>query len=86
VPVSSSAAATRKTGGSCWSSARRLRSEVAPLYRSLQEDLAKVNGRYTNRDLAVVARYMTEALEALARHVEWLQTQPVRRTAGIRRA
>jgi hypothetical protein len=57
---------------------RRLRSEVAPLYRSLQEDLAKVNGRYTNRDLAVVARYMTEALEALARHVEWLQTQPVR--------
>lgn len=51
--------------------------EVAPLYRSLQEDLAKVNGRYTNRDLAVVARYMTEALEALARHVEWLQAQPV---------
>ncbi len=51
--------------------------EVAPLYRSLQEDLAKVNGRYTNRDLAVVARYMTEALEALARHVDWLQRQPV---------
>ena len=50
--------------------------EVAPLYRSLQEDLTKVNARYTNRDLAVVARYMTEALEALARHVEWLQTQP----------
>jgi DNA-binding MarR family transcriptional regulator len=50
--------------------------EVAPLYRSLQEDLVKVNGRYTNRDLAVVARYMTEANEALARHVEWLQTQP----------
>jgi DNA-binding MarR family transcriptional regulator len=50
--------------------------EVAPLYRSLQEDLTKVNARYTNHDLDVVARYMTEANEALARHVEWLQTQP----------
>ena len=50
--------------------------QVAPLYRSLQEDLMKVNARYTNRDLDVVARYMTEANEALARHVEWLQTQP----------
>ena len=57
-------------------SARRLLPEVAPLYRSLQEDLLKVNARYTNRELAVVVRYITDALEAVARHVEWLQTQP----------
>ena len=49
---------------------------IAPLYRALHEELMKVNARYSNRELDVVVRYLTEALEAGARHVAWLQTQP----------
>lgn len=51
-------------------------SHIAPLYRPIQEELAKVHEHYTNRELATVVRYLTEALEAGARHVAWLQTQP----------
>jgi DNA-binding MarR family transcriptional regulator len=51
-------------------------SDIAPLYQPIQKDLEKVHARYTNRELAIVVRYLTEALEAGARFTTWLQTQP----------
>jgi hypothetical protein len=51
-------------------------SHIAPLYQPIQEDLEKVHAHYTNRELAIVVRYLTEATEAGARFVAWLQTQP----------
>jgi DNA-binding MarR family transcriptional regulator len=51
-------------------------SHIAPLYQPIQQELAKVHEHFTNRELAIVVRYLTEALEAGARHVAWLQTQP----------
>ena len=49
---------------------------IEPLYHRVQQEFEKLNGRYSNRELEVVVRYLTEALEAGARHVAWLQTQP----------
>lgn len=51
-------------------------SHIAPLYQPIQKDLEKLHARYSNRELAIVVRYLTEALEAGARFVGWLQTQP----------
>jgi DNA-binding MarR family transcriptional regulator len=51
-------------------------SDIAPLYQPIQKELEKLHGRYSNRELAIVVRYLTEALEAGARFVTWLQTQP----------
>jgi len=51
-------------------------SHIAPLYQPIQKELEKLHGRYSNRELAIVVRYLTEALEAGARFVAWLQTQP----------
>jgi DNA-binding MarR family transcriptional regulator len=51
-------------------------SHIAPLYQKIQEEMAKVHEHFTNREMAIVVRYLTEALEAGARHVAWLQTQP----------
>jgi DNA-binding MarR family transcriptional regulator len=51
-------------------------SHIAPLYQPIQKDLEKVHARYTNVELAIVVRYLTEATEAGARFVAWLQTQP----------
>jgi DNA-binding MarR family transcriptional regulator len=49
---------------------------IAALYERIQKEMDAMHARYTNRELAVVVRYLTEALEAGARHVAWLQTQP----------
>ena len=49
---------------------------IAPLYQTLHDEMLKVHEHYSNRELAIVVRYLTEALEAGARHVAWLQTQP----------
>lgn len=49
---------------------------IAALYERVQKDLEGVHARYSNRELAIVVRYLTEALEAGARHAAWLQTQP----------
>jgi DNA-binding MarR family transcriptional regulator len=49
---------------------------IAPLYQPIQKDLEKLHARYTNRELAIVVRYLTEALEAGARFAGWLQAQP----------
>jgi len=51
-------------------------SHIAPLYQPIQKDLEKLHARYSNRELAIVVRYLTEALEAGARFAGWLQTQP----------
>jgi hypothetical protein len=51
-------------------------SHIAPLYQPIQKDLEKLHARYSNRELAIVVRYLTEALEAGARFAAWLQTQP----------
>jgi DNA-binding MarR family transcriptional regulator len=51
-------------------------SHIAPLYEPIQKDLEKLHARYSNRELAIVVRYLTEALEAGARFAAWLQTQP----------
>jgi len=51
-------------------------SHIAPLYQPIQKDLEKVHARYTNGELAIVVRYLTEALEAGGRFAAWLQTQP----------
>ena len=51
-------------------------SHIAPLYQPIQKELEKLHARYTNRELAIVVRYLTEALDAGARFVAWLQTQP----------
>jgi len=48
---------------------------IAPLYERLKSDLDALHARYNSRELATVLRYLTEALEAGARHVAWLQTQ-----------
>lgn len=49
---------------------------IEPFYAPLAAGLGKVNRRYGDRELATVVEYLTEALEAGARHVAWLQTQP----------
>ena len=51
-------------------------SHIAPLYQPIQKDLEKLHARYSNRELAIVVRYLTEALEAGARFAGWLQAQP----------
>jgi DNA-binding MarR family transcriptional regulator len=51
-------------------------SHIAPLYQPIQKELEKLHGRYSSRELAIVVRYLTEALDAGARFVAWLQTQP----------
>jgi DNA-binding MarR family transcriptional regulator len=54
---------------------------IAPLYVPLQARMKQLNRQFTDAELAAVVNYMTQALEAGAEHVAWLQTQP----AGTRR-
>jgi DNA-binding MarR family transcriptional regulator len=51
-------------------------SHIAPLYQPIQKELETLHARYSNQELAIVVRYLTEALDAGARFVAWLQTQP----------
>ena len=51
-------------------------SHIAPLYQPIQKELETLHARYSNQELAIVVRYLTEALDAGARFVGWLQTQP----------
>jgi len=46
------------------------------LYQPIQKELEALHARYTSRELAIVVRYLTQALEAGARFAAWLQTQP----------
>ena len=49
---------------------------IHPFYRPLAKRMDKVNARYPATQLVTVLRYLTDALEATAEHVAWLQTQP----------
>jgi DNA-binding MarR family transcriptional regulator len=51
-------------------------SHITPLYQPIQKDLEKLHARYSNRELEIVVRYLSEATEAGARFVTWLQAQP----------
>ena len=51
-------------------------SHIAPLYQPIQKEFEALHARYSSRELAIVVRYLTEALEAGARFAAWLQTQP----------
>jgi DNA-binding MarR family transcriptional regulator len=49
---------------------------IYPFYRPLVRRMGKVNARYPATQLATVLQYLTDAIEATAEHVSWLQTQP----------
>jgi DNA-binding MarR family transcriptional regulator len=49
---------------------------IAAMYDRIQKEFEDVHARYSNRELATVLRYLTDAFEAGARHVTWLQTRP----------
>jgi DNA-binding MarR family transcriptional regulator len=59
---------------------------IEPLYAPFAANLAELNREYDDRQLAIVAEYMSRALDLGAAHVTWLQTQPLRaRRAATRR-
>ena len=49
---------------------------IYPFYRPLAKRMDKFNALYPATQLVTVLRYLTDALEATAEHVAWLQTQP----------
>jgi DNA-binding MarR family transcriptional regulator len=58
---------------------------IAPLYGRLIEANARLNARYSDRQLGVVVKYLTEAVALAATHVTWLQTErPLRREPAVR--
>ena len=57
---------------------------IEPLYRRLAARTAALNAGYDDRQLAVVVDYLSRALDLVAEHLTWLQTQPVRRAASLR--
>ena len=49
---------------------------IMPFYEPLTSRINKVNARYRDHQLATVLRYLTDAIDATAEHVAWLQSQP----------
>ncbi len=49
---------------------------ILPFYAPLTSRITKVNARYRDSQLATVLRYLTDAFNATADHVAWLQSQP----------
>jgi DNA-binding MarR family transcriptional regulator len=49
---------------------------IYPFYKPIIGRLEKVHARYSDAQLTQVLRYFTDALDAMAEHVAWLQTQP----------
>ena len=49
---------------------------IMPFYEPLTQRVNKVNARYRDHQLATVLRYLTDAIDATAEHVAWLQSQP----------
>lgn len=45
---------------------------LEPLFRPLAERMARVNERYSDKELAIVVDYLTQAYEAGAEHLRWL--------------
>lgn len=50
--------------------------QIEPFYRPIAKLMSDLNRRYDDRELETVVAYLTEALEASAKHASWLQTQP----------
>ena len=50
-------------------------ARISSLYERLAASNAQLNERYSDRQLSVVVRYLTEALSLAADHVTWLQTE-----------
>jgi DNA-binding MarR family transcriptional regulator len=58
---------------------------IYPLYARLADANARLNARYTDKQLAVVVEYLTHATALATDHVTWLQTRrPMRREAPAR--
>jgi len=49
---------------------------IMPFYAPLTSRINKVNAQYSDHQLATVLRYLTDAIDATAEHVTWLQSQP----------
>lgn len=49
---------------------------IEPLYRRLARAMDQLHHEYDERQLAVVAEYLSRAVDLGATHVAWLQTQP----------
>ena len=58
---------------------------IEPLYRRLGDSMARLNGQYDDRQLALIAEYLTRAVDLVAEHVMWLQTQPRLQRPAARR-
>ena len=60
-------------------------SHIEPLYSRLAATTARLHAEYDDRRLAVVVDYLSRALDLVAEHVAWLQTQPpVQRVSALR--
>ncbi len=59
---------------------------IEPFYRPIAAAMASLHERHSERQLAAVVDYLSQALAIGAEHVKWLQTQPAirrrRRAAG----
>ena len=58
---------------------------IEPLYRRLARSMDQLHNDYDERQLALVAEYLSRAVDLGATHVGWLQTQPkLRSKAALR--
>jgi DNA-binding MarR family transcriptional regulator len=57
--------------------------QIEPLYQRLAEATGKLNAGYDARQLAVVVDYLSGAIDLVAEHVTWLQTQPPLRRDAV---
>ncbi len=56
---------------------------IEPFYRPIAAAMAALHERHSDRQLAAVVDYLSQALAIGAEHVQWLQTQPaIRRKRG----
>lgn len=60
---------------------------LMPLYQRLADATSELNARYSDRQLAVVVEYLSDAVGLMADHVTWLQTErpQLRRTSAAHR-
>ena len=54
---------------------------IEPLYRRLARSMDQLHHAYDERQLALVADYLSRAVDLGATHVSWLQTQPKLRSS-----
>ena len=57
---------------------------IAPLYQRLAIATDRLNETYDDRQLSIVADYLSQAVTLCAEHVTWLQTQPPVRRPRMR--